>query len=190
MKSSHVSPTSVGAGVPTIAVGRLCFSCSESGSFLPWSALDTAALWRKRGGKWTQGDHFHRPKPSRASSCSVSPMDIRRVGIALTSRAAASCDQAQLRGLAIGRRVLPPDVAGLLSQWGRERHPSVSAFGVLAPSRGVAHAPQSLPSWFRKSSTRLCPAPGPGAAQYRAEMRAISRLNIALKSCVRAGNGK
>jgi hypothetical protein len=44
-------------------------------------------------------------------------------------------DEAQLRGPAIGRRVVPPEVAGLLSQWGRERPPCVS-FGVPAPSRG------------------------------------------------------
>ena len=50
-------------------------------------------------------------------------------------------DEAQPHDSAIGRRLLLPEEAGLLSQWGRERPPSASAFGVPAPSRGVAHAP-------------------------------------------------
>jgi len=54
-------------------------------------------------------------------------------------------DEAQPHGLAIGRRLVPPEVAGLLSQWGRERPPSAGAFGVPAPSRGVAHAPTWSP---------------------------------------------
>src|SRR5712692_1033848 len=112
----------------------------------PWSARREPVLGRKRGGKWTQGDHFRLGKLVRSAY-----VDCRGGGNAPrphTSYIQSGSQlraEAQPRGPAIGRRVLPPEVAGLLSQWGRERPPSAGAFGVPAPSKGVAHAPTRSP---------------------------------------------
>lgn len=116
---------------------RALFSCSQYRSLRSWSALYTAVMWRKRGGKWTPGDHFRIPRlMTNAHLECVAGGHAPRPYRSYFRRSSQLRVDAQPLGPAIGRRVLPPEVAGLLSQWGRERPPSVSAFGVPAPSRG------------------------------------------------------
>jgi hypothetical protein len=91
------------------------FSRAQNPIHTPWSALKYSCLVAEERGKWTRGDHFHQPR-------SVPIVFVERGGDGHVTRwyrlyfqsYGELRDEAQLRGPTIGRRVVPPEVAGVV----------------------------------------------------------------------------